>query len=601
MKRKFENSFISNKFNPNNNRCKPNNERDDNLNPNCSKDENMIVDDKKESSLLLSPDSSIYNAHQIRHRNSRNIFHQQFNVSISHLHQPTWNRLKDWNKFNNFQVHAVSDSHDEIAVKQFHLSFLQKRSRIIEIVSAQDLIFVLNHSGMCSVFSANIAQTNKDSSKPERSVTFSMIPEFKRLCYVNIAPDEVVRSLFYNKLAQSLLCVSVHEHDRFATLKCRSTKLSAYKTGKSNETLKLFENESLNWPGFVEFDDTNKKIITFSAATKIYKVWSLASYELLYKINDENIEEMKLSSSLILCVYKRSSRHVPIKILNIEDGSERCSMKHLLHTNKEIDLIEQFNEKLLVKQQGENLQIVDVKSKAIVEVDQSVFPKPAAFIFLYKHNLFLTFLNGQVKVWNFKGEFVSDFIDHQLFFNECNPGNVYINPQQDIIISYCKEKDDIGNTSKIGSINVSNILTGELIAKIDQSSEKTVTPPLPKAKRITNDYKLAHHSVDIIKPCNIDQNRLGISDSEKSFISDDSNNHTMNCEILYDPSEPIHESIESFETACDYAEYEKELAIKEGLCDISALFYNEKRNEIYTGNKQGHLLIWSNSTPKQIK
>ncbi len=83
--------------------------------------------------------------------------------------------------------------------------------------------------------------------------------------------------------------------------------------------------------------------------------------------------------------------------------------------------------------------------------------------------------------------------------------------------------------------------------------------------------------------------------------NENSNNHTtrsntMNCEILYDPSEPIHESIESFEAACYYAEYEKELAIKEGLCDVTALFYNEERNEIYTGNKQGNVLIWSNYT-----
>jgi hypothetical protein len=33
----------------------------------------------------------------------------------------------------------------------------------------------------------------------------------------------------------------------------------------------------------------------------------------------------------------------------------------MLHRHKKVDFIEQFNEKLLVKQENENLQIVDVR------------------------------------------------------------------------------------------------------------------------------------------------------------------------------------------------------------------------------------------------
>ena len=36
------------------------------------------------------------------------------------------------------------------------------------------------------------------------------------------------------------------------------------------------------------------------------------------------------------------------------------SFKHQLHRSKKIDFIEQFNEKLLIKQENENLQIIDV-------------------------------------------------------------------------------------------------------------------------------------------------------------------------------------------------------------------------------------------------
>lgn len=37
------------------------------------------------------------------------------------------------------------------------------------------------------------------------------------------------------------------------------------KRGKPDEGFALFETESLKWPGFVEFDDVNEKVLTYSA------------------------------------------------------------------------------------------------------------------------------------------------------------------------------------------------------------------------------------------------------------------------------------------------------------------------------------------------
>lgn len=42
--------------------------------------------------------------------------------------------------------------------------------------------------------------------------------------------------------------------------------LSRYiKRGKPDAGFALFESESLKWPGFVEFDDVNGKVLTYSA------------------------------------------------------------------------------------------------------------------------------------------------------------------------------------------------------------------------------------------------------------------------------------------------------------------------------------------------
>ena len=64
----------------------------------------------------------------------------------------------------------------------------------------------------------------------------------------------------------------------------------------------------------------------------------------------------------MLLILNRSSGYVPLKILSIEDGTILKDFKHLLHRNKKVDFIEQFNEKLLVKQENENLQILDVSN-----------------------------------------------------------------------------------------------------------------------------------------------------------------------------------------------------------------------------------------------
>jgi len=47
-----------------------------------------------------------------------------------------------------------------------------------------------------------------------------------------------------------------------------------------------------------------------------------------------------------------------LKILSIEDAKSLKFLKQLLHRSRKIDFIEQFNEKLLVKQEDENFQIL---------------------------------------------------------------------------------------------------------------------------------------------------------------------------------------------------------------------------------------------------
>lgn len=61
----------------------------------------------------------------------------------------------------------------------------------------------------------------------------------------------------------------------------------------------------MKWPGFVEFDDVNGKVLTYSATNKVYKVWDLVNYNLLYSISDKGIQEIKISPGIMLLIYNR--------------------------------------------------------------------------------------------------------------------------------------------------------------------------------------------------------------------------------------------------------------------------------------------------------
>ena len=174
----------------------------------------------------------------------------------------------------------------------------------------------------------------------------------------------------------------------------------------------------------------------------------------------------------------------------------------------------------------------------LTEVSRSEFMTPSAFIFPYENQLFLTFRNRTVAVWNFRGELVTSFEDHLLWHPDCNTNNIYITSDQDLIISYCKaDSEDSLTEGNAGSINVSNILTGKCLAKI----------------RASNSFPIENEC-----SCGDDCSGSRCNSKKRKHSS----------------------KIRS--------------TVAEALEDITALFYDEERNEIYTGNRHGLVHVWSN-------
>lgn len=439
----------------------------------------------KKRSRNVESDNVASCARKILKRESNSLANIQFTKALSQQ------------RFKNLKLNVEYDTHDPDSIKfeEDLLPFLKKRSKVVEIVAAKDIVFALAHSGICAAFSR---QTNR------------------RICFLNIRHDEVIRSLFYNKNNNSLITVSVYASDNFGSLKCRTTPLEYIRRRNPADGFPLFEEESLKWPGFVEFDDVNGKVLTYSAQHQVYKVFDLKNYNHLYSISDNDVQEIKISPGIMLLIYDRKNNQIPLEILSIEDGNRLKSFKHQLNKSKKLEFIEQFNEKLLVKQEHSSLQIVDICTAETIEV--SKFSTPDAFIFLYENQLFLTFKVNTVQVWNFKGELVTSFDDHELKYRGCNTNNIFITSAQDHIISYCRnhiEKRD-PEIASIGSINISNIHTGKRIAKI-----------VAKDNKVSGDLR---------------------EEDEKVFRA---------------------------------------------LKDVTSLFYDEERSEIFTGSRSGHVHVWA--------
>lgn len=165
---------------------------------------------------------------------------------------------------------ATLDTHDPATV-QHKLAFLRKRSKIVEIVGAQELVFGLTLSGVCAVFDRTTRQRcalcacqrraccdfsprfcpfARDRgvvlASPRALLARALGAPFPRsLGFVNISPDEAIRSLFYNEANDSLITVSVYRLDNFSSLKCRTTPLEYIRQGRTDGGVCLFESECL--------------------------------------------------------------------------------------------------------------------------------------------------------------------------------------------------------------------------------------------------------------------------------------------------------------------------------------------------------------------
>eukprot|EP00211_Chloroparvula_japonica_P002822 CAMPEP_0119120112 /NCGR_PEP_ID=MMETSP1310-20130426/1301_1 /TAXON_ID=464262 /ORGANISM="Genus nov. species nov., Strain RCC2339" /LENGTH=453 /DNA_ID=CAMNT_0007109577 /DNA_START=232 /DNA_END=1590 /DNA_ORIENTATION=- len=349
--------------------------------------------------------------------------------------------------FGKMQARQRLLTHDGTSKKhRTFSSVLKTKTRVVEMVAEDNYLFVLETGGLCTAFEVNTGRI---------------------LCYLNVDTDEYIRSIFYNRVNKSIITVFVREANQ-NELQCRSIPFMLVRKGKPEEGLPILKSEVFTHPGFIEFDDVNSKVLTFNAKKRLYRVWELRNYEPLYSIDGVGVKEIKVCKHLILviCDTRRSGSVQPMRVLDVETGEVLFQHQQPIHRGVRIDICELFNEFLLVQQAGGSLKICNIKTKQRWEVPRTKFIAPEGFIFLYEKRCFVTIRDKTASVWDFKGNLITRFEDHELMYENSNTNGISITRSQEYIVSYCARRHWNGDMD--GTINVSCTSNGRCVAKISR-------------------------------------------------------------------------------------------------------------------------------------
>lgn len=297
-----------------------------------------------------------------------------------------------------------------------HINKKFSEGLVVEIVSTPSLLFIITSLWHCICI-------DKD--------TFSLKFDLNQ-------PNERSRTIFYNRHKNTMILVCVQSSSGNERLKCRSYNLNSIEQGIL-DCEELFNREDLRTPGFLEFDDINKLVLTKSASTSEYKFWSLENYSLLFTIADPFVEEIRLTTELVMLIHSPQTSNVICKLCSIPNGNVLDVFDISIKPQRLIELLELFGKYLLIKQFGEPLIILNLFDHSYIRI--SGFLSPQNFIYLHERKLFLALRSCVVEVWNFEGKLVCAY-NAPLFTGSGNavPNRLCLNKSQDVLILSCVER-----------------------------------------------------------------------------------------------------------------------------------------------------------------
>lgn len=315
-----------------------------------------------------------------------------------------------------FTKQLISLAFTSIRVSE-EVSTSSQHGKIKEIQTTSDLIYLLYGDGQCQVLS-------KYTHEPVKYFSFTGQP---------------IRALYINKVNSTLILVTLRgQHN--SRLICYSYPLDDLNTQQA-----LFQDEDIRTPGFIEFDDVNQVILTRSPSSRVYSIWSMKDYSMLYRVSEASIEEVRLTTDVLLNIYSPIGNKLPLKLCSVRDGTLINAFYMQLKPRRCIELIELFNEHLLFKQFFEPLVIYNLLTDTYIKVNN--FSSPQAFIFLSQHMKFLVLKPKGLELWNFQGKLLRTFdLEIPFSYSFQMQSMLYITSNQMFLIAGCSSAPSNSNS-----------------------------------------------------------------------------------------------------------------------------------------------------------
>ncbi|KAF7458049.1 hypothetical protein HWI79_1364 [Cryptosporidium felis] len=384
---------------------------------------------------------------------------------------------------------------------------LSKPSKIIEVVFSKEILFILNDSGLGIAYNRN---------------------NNRMLCIINRSPSEMIRSLFYNKMNNTIV-VAFHHDPTILNCTIFNIEDIILKRNLSSNIGKEFQKIKVGNPGFIEFDDGNGRIVVADPQNDHFTFWDMSNYNKLYQISGQNFLEMRISDGTVVFFRQPSYSTIEAHLCNIVNGDnlERTMVK--LKSSMDIQFLELHREYLLLKQEGCSIRVWNLLTSSTKKISRTRDFHPKAFIFfdqmaeITNFTNFLTVSTEDITVWS-----CSNFGDVEIKFKITLPGIqtadcVNVCFSKGIIMTYCNGLMNDQNEGSVESMVAEEEEFSENMALNDALNESRISyiPQFIQASKYFKNFCMNINSakeVDTTEPTENEAN-ISLSCTVTGFMS----------------------------------------------------------------------------------
>ncbi|EZG43544.1 hypothetical protein GNI_167760 [Gregarina niphandrodes] len=206
-------------------------------------------------------------------------------------------------------------------------------------------------------------------------------------CHLGSLADhntEVVRSASYNRTNDTVF-VLWHPRHCDKGLRIRIFNASDLARGVLQPCAnvgKELQSLVIKYPGFVEFEEANLRIVTSTTDDFKYKFWDMLSYNELFSESNAAYQEIRLSKGRVSFFGLPTSSELPVRLCDITDGRLIAERKVPLLPDRPLESLELCADNLLVKQQGTPLQTFNLLSgeHTVTEGSETFDPLSMSFL-----------------------------------------------------------------------------------------------------------------------------------------------------------------------------------------------------------------------------